>query len=110
MLAMNLKYLGVLLSDRQQNSAITFVAWIVVGLVVGYVGSQVLNKRDRHLSSYILLSIVGAIVGGFLANLFGKPGRSGLDVYSLLVAMVGGIVFVFVYHALFRRKRFLNMS
>jgi len=110
MLAMSLKYLGVLLSDRQQNSAITFVAWILIGLVVGYVGSQILSKRDRHLGSYILLSIIGAIVGGFLANLFGKTGRSGLDVYSLVVAMVGGIVFVFVYHALFRRKRFLNMS
>ena len=110
MLAISLNSLGMLISNRQQNSAITFVAWIVIGLVVGYVGSQILNRRDRHMVRYVLLSIVGAIVGGFLANLLGKPGVRGLDLYSMLVAVVGSVVFLIVYHALFRRRRFLNMS
>ena len=110
MLAISLNSLGLLISNRQQNSAITFVVWIVIGLVVGYVGSQILNRRDRHVVRYVLLSIVGAIVGGFLANLMGKPGIRGLDLYSMLVAVVGATVFLIVYHALFRRRRFLDMS
>ena len=110
MLAISLNSLGLLISNRQQNSAITFVVWIVIGLVVGYVGSQILNRRDRHVVRYVLLSIVGAIVGGFLANLMGKPGIRGLDLYSMLVALVGAVVFLIVYHALFRRRRFLDMS
>ena len=106
----SLNSLGMLISNRQQDSAIAFVAWIVIGLVVGYIGSQILNRRDRHMVRYVLLSIVGAIVGGFLSNLLGKPGVRGLDFYSLLVAVVGAVVFLIVYHALFRRRRFLNMS
>ena len=110
MSAISLNSLGMLISDRQQNSAIAFVAWILIGLVVGFIGSQILNRKDRHLARYVLLSIVGAIVAGFSANLLGKPGVRGLDLYSLLVAVVGAIVFLIVYHALFRRRRFLNMS
>jgi uncharacterized membrane protein YeaQ/YmgE (transglycosylase-associated protein family) len=110
MSGISLNSLGMLISNRQQNSAITFAAWIVIGLVVGYIGSQILNKTDRHMVRYVLLSIVGAIMGGFLSNLLGKPGIRGLDLYSLLVALVGAIVFLIVYHALFRRRRFLNMS
>ena len=110
MLFMNLEPFAVLISNRQESSALTFAAWIVIGLIVGYVGSQILNRRNQHLFRYILLSIVGALVGGFLSNLFGKPGIRGLDLYSLIVAVVSAVVFLIVYHALFRRRRFLNMS
>jgi len=110
MSAISLNTLCLFISNRQQDSAIAFVAWIVIGLVVGYIGSRILNSKGRHLVRYILLSIVGAIVAGFSANLLGKPGVRGLDIYSLLVAVVGATVFLIVYHALFRRRRFLNMS
>ncbi|HEY6802632.1 MAG TPA: GlsB/YeaQ/YmgE family stress response membrane protein [Pyrinomonadaceae bacterium] len=107
---MKLEPLAILISNHQQDSAITFFAWMVIGLLVGFLGSQILNRKGQHLTRYILLSVVGAIVGGFLANLFGKPGIRGLDIYSLIVAAVSALVFLIVYHALFRRKRFLNMS
>ena len=110
MSVVSLNSLGMLISNRQQNAVLTFAAWIVIGLVIGYIGSQILNRRDRFLVRYILLSIVGAIVGGFLSNLFGKPGVRGFDFYSLIVAVVGALVFLIVYHALFRRRRFLDMS
>src|SRR4030095_1346630 len=97
MSAIILNWLGMLLSNRQQNSAIAFVAWIVIGLLVGYIGSLILNRTERHMVRYVLLSIVGAIMGGFLSNLLGKPGTRGLDLYSLLVAVVGATVFLIVY-------------
>jgi uncharacterized membrane protein YeaQ/YmgE (transglycosylase-associated protein family) len=105
----SLATLGMLISSRQQDSAVAFVAWIILGLVVGFIGSKILNKTGRGLVRDVLLGIVGAIVGGFLSNLLGKPGVTGLDLYSLFVAVVGAVVFMIVYHALFRRRRFLSM-
>jgi uncharacterized membrane protein YeaQ/YmgE (transglycosylase-associated protein family) len=102
--------MAMLISNRQESSAIAFVAWIIIGTVAGYLGSKILNRTDQHLARYVLLSIVGAIVGGFLSNLLGRPGLRGLDLYSMLVAVVSAVVFLIVYHALFRRRRFLNMS
>jgi uncharacterized membrane protein YeaQ/YmgE (transglycosylase-associated protein family) len=109
MSVIDLTTLGILTSNTQQGAAMSFVAWIVLGLVVGFLGSKLLNKTRHGLRRDCLLGIVGAIVGGFLSNLFGKPGVAGLDVYSLIVAVVSASVFMIVYHALFRRRRFLSM-
>jgi uncharacterized membrane protein YeaQ/YmgE (transglycosylase-associated protein family) len=100
---------GMLILNRQESSTLSFVAWIVIGLVTGFIGSKILNKTGRGLGRDCLIGIVGALVSGFLSNLLGKPGRPGLDLYSLVVAAVGAIVFMIVYHALFRRRRFLSM-
>ena len=100
---------GMVILNRQESSTLSFVAWIVIGLVTGFIGSKILNKTGRGLGRDCLIGIVGAFISGFLANLLGKPGGSGLDIYSLLVAAVGAAVFMIVYHALFRRRRFLSM-
>ena len=100
---------GVLVLNRQESSTLSFVAWIVIGLVIGFIGSKILNKTGRGLGRDCLIGIVGAFISGFLANLLGKPGGPGLDLYSVLVATVGAAVFMIVYHALFRRRRFLSM-
>ena len=100
---------GMLILNRQESSTLSFAAWIVIGLVTGFIGSKILNKTGRGLGRDCLLGIVGAVVSGFLSNLLGKPAGPGLDLYSLLVAGVGATVFMIVYHALFRRRRFLSM-
>ncbi len=100
---------GMPILNRQESSTLSFVAWIVIGLVTGFIGSKILNKTGRGLGRDCLIGIVGAFVSGFLANLLGKPGGPGLDLYSLVVAAVGAVVFMIVYHALFRRRRFLSM-
>ena len=109
MLAININALVLLITDRQEGSAISFAAWVVIGLFVGFFGSKLLNKTGRRRLRDVLLGVVGALVGGFLSNLLGMSNGSQLDFYSLLVAAVGAIVFMFVYHALFRRRRFLSM-
>jgi len=100
---------GLLVLNRQESSTLSFVAWIVIGLVIGFIGSKILNKTGRSLGRDCLIGILGAFISGFLANLLGKPGGPGLDIYSLVVAAVGATVFMIVYHALFRRRRFLSM-
>lgn len=100
---------GMQVLNRQESSTLSFVAWIVIGLVIGFIGNKILNKTGRGLGRDCLIGIVGAFVSGFLSNLLGKPGGPGLDLYSLVVAAVGAVVFMIVYHAVFRRRRFLSM-
>ncbi len=82
-----------------------FIAWIILGLVAGFIGSKIVNKSGEGIFLDIILGIVGAIVGGWLFRLFGAQGVTGLNIYSLIVAVIGAIVFLLIYHAVFRRKR-----
>lgn len=81
----------------------SIIAWIVLGLIAGFIGSKLVNRTGEGLVLDIVLGIVGAIVGGFLFNALGASGVSGLNLYSLLVAVVGSVVFLLLYHMLFRR-------
>jgi uncharacterized membrane protein YeaQ/YmgE (transglycosylase-associated protein family) len=83
----------------------SFLAWIVLGLLAGFIGSKIVNKRGKGIVIDIVLGIVGAFVGGLLFNLLGAQGVSGLNLYSLFVAVIGSVVFLLVYHALFRQQR-----
>ena len=77
-------------------------AWIILGLIAGFIGSKIVNKRGEGLVLDLVLGIVGAIAGGWLFNTFGASGVTGLNLYSLLVAVVGAIVVLVVYHAIRR--------
>ena len=83
----------------------SLLAWIVLGLVAGFIGSKVVNNTGQGLLVDILLGVVGAVVGGFLFNQFGEPGVSGLNLYSLFVAVVGAILVLWLYHAVVTRGR-----
>ena len=105
MSVIDLTNFGALISNRQQNGAMSFLTWLVLGLVAGFIGSKLVNKSGEGLIRDILLGVVGAIVGGYMFNLFGASGVTGLNLYSVLVAVVGAVVFLVVYHAIFRRRR-----
>jgi len=81
----------------------SFIAWIVLGLIAGFIGSKLVNKRGDGFFLDIILGIIGAVVGGWLFSMFGGEGVSGLNVHSLIVAVVGAVVVLVVYHAI-RRK------
>ncbi len=80
----------------------SILAWIVLGLLAGFIGSKIVNKSGEGLILDILLGIVGAVVGGWLFNRFGATGVTGLNLYSLLVAIIGSVIFLVVYHAIRR--------
>lgn len=82
----------------------SFLAWIILGLIAGFIASKIINRTGEGFLLDIILGIVGALVGGWLFRTFGMPGVTGLNLYSLLVAVVGAIVFLLVYHLLFARK------
>ena len=80
----------------------SILAWIVLGLIAGFVGSKIVNKSGEGIFLDIILGIVGAVVGGWLFARFGAAGVSGLNLYSLLVAVVGAVVVLLLYHAVRR--------
>jgi uncharacterized membrane protein YeaQ/YmgE (transglycosylase-associated protein family) len=81
----------------------SFIAWIVLGLVAGFIASKIVNKSGEGVVLDILLGIVGAVVGGYLFQTFGMAGVTGLNISSILVAVVGAVIFLVIYHAIFRR-------
>jgi uncharacterized membrane protein YeaQ/YmgE (transglycosylase-associated protein family) len=80
----------------------SILAWIVLGLIAGFIGSKIVNKSGEGIVTDILLGIVGAVVGGFIFRAVGASGVTGLNVYSLIVAVIGSIVFLVIYHAVRR--------
>jgi uncharacterized membrane protein YeaQ/YmgE (transglycosylase-associated protein family) len=80
----------------------SILAWIVLGLIAGFIGSKIVNKSGEGVLLDILLGIVGAVLGGWLFNRFGAAGVTGLNLYSLLVAVIGSVVFLVIYHAIRR--------
>ena len=80
----------------------SILAWIILGLLAGFIGSKIVNKSGEGIIVDILLGIVGAVIGGWLFNRFGAAGVIGLNLYSLLVAVIGSVVFLVIYHAIRR--------
>jgi uncharacterized membrane protein YeaQ/YmgE (transglycosylase-associated protein family) len=82
----------------------SFIAWIILGLIAGFIASKIVNKQGEGFLLDIVLGVVGALVGGFLFRSVGMTGVTGLNLYSLLVAVLGAVVFLVVYHLLFRHR------
>ena len=80
-----------------------FLAWIVLGLISGFIASKVINKTGEGLILDIVLGIVGAFVGGWLFTRLGYAGVTGLNIYSMVVAVIGAIIVLLIYHMVVRR-------
>ena len=80
----------------------SFLAWIVLGLIAGFIASKIVNKTGEGVVLDIILGIIGAVVGGWLFNTFGHVGVTGINLYSILVAVVGAVIVLVIYHALVR--------
>lgn len=82
----------------------SIIAWIVLGLIAGFIASKIVNKQGEGFFLDIVLGVIGAIVGGFIFSAFGAAPVTGFNVYSLIVAVVGAIIVLMLYHALFGRR------
>jgi uncharacterized membrane protein YeaQ/YmgE (transglycosylase-associated protein family) len=79
------------------------IAWLILGLISGFIASKLVNKQGEGALMDIVLGIVGAFVGGFLAQLMGFTGITGFNLYSTLISVVGAVVVLVIYHALQKR-------
>lgn len=82
----------------------SIIAWIVLGLIAGFIASKIVNGTGEGALLDIVLGVVGAVAGGWLFNTFGASGVSGLNLYSILVSVVGAVVVLVLYHALTGRS------
>jgi uncharacterized membrane protein YeaQ/YmgE (transglycosylase-associated protein family) len=80
----------------------SFLGWIILGLIAGFIASKIVNKAGEGFFLDLVLGIVGAIVGGFIFTFLGASGITGLNLYSMLVAVIGAIVVLVVYHMIRR--------
>lgn len=80
----------------------SLLAWIALGLLAGFIASHLVNHRGEGMILDILLGIVGAVVGGWITHTFGYAGVTTLNIYSVIVATIGAIVFLVLYHAVRR--------
>lgn len=85
--------------DQAVKEGAGAVAWILVGLIGGYLASRMVNRSGQGLLRDIFLGIIGGIVGGIIFNAVGHPGVTGFNLWSILVAFIGGVVVLLLYHA-----------
>ena len=76
---------------------INLILWIILGGVAGWIASMLMG-RDAQMGALanIIVGIVGALLGGFLFNLLGLPGDTGFNFWTLIVAVVGAVVLLFL--------------
>jgi len=84
----------------ERETVMGIIAWIILGLIAGFVASLLVNRRGEGWFMDIILGIVGAVIGGFIAHLLGLRGVTGFNIWSMLVAVGGAVVCLVIYHAL----------
>jgi uncharacterized membrane protein YeaQ/YmgE (transglycosylase-associated protein family) len=82
----------------------SILAWLILGLIAGFIASKIVNHSGSGVLLDIVLGIIGAMVGGWLFTTFGAMPVTGLNLYSMLVAVVGAVVVLVIYHAVFGRR------
>jgi len=82
----------------------SIIGWIILGLIAGFIGSKIVDRTGQGILLDLVLGIVGAIVGGFIFSAVGSTGVTGLNLWSMFVAVVGAIIVLWVYHAVIGRR------
>ena len=83
----------------------SIISWIILGLIAGFVGAKIVNREGQGFWLDIALGIIGALVGGFVFSLFGASGVTGLNIYSMIVAIIGSVVVLLIYNAVMGHRR-----
>lgn len=80
------------------------IGWIIIGALAGWIGSKITgNDKEMGAVKNIVVGIIGAFVGGFAMNIIGGQGVTGFNLWSLLVAIIGAVIFLSIIN-LFRKK------
>jgi uncharacterized membrane protein YeaQ/YmgE (transglycosylase-associated protein family) len=80
-----------------------FLSWIIVGLIAGIIAKLIMGDSFGWIIT-IVLGIVGAFVGGWAFSLFGGPSVTGINLMSILVAVVGAVIVLAIYGLIVRRR------
>ncbi|WP_297802608.1 GlsB/YeaQ/YmgE family stress response membrane protein [uncultured Brevundimonas sp.] len=79
-----------------------FIAWIIIGIVAGWLAEKIM-KRDHGLLTNLVVGVIGALLGGFLANnVFGFD-ASGSWIWGIIIATVGAVILLFLLDLIKKR-------
>ena len=81
------------------------IAWIVLGLIAGWIANKIMHGEGSGLLMNLVLGVVGAFVGGLLISVIGGVGVTGFNLWSLLVSVLGAVVVLWLYNVLQSRRR-----
>ena len=81
-------------------------AWILLGLVVGFIASRIVDRRGKGIFLDLVLGIAGALVGGYLFRWFGATPVHNLNIHSVLAATTGAVLVLFINHGI--RRAFVD--
>jgi uncharacterized membrane protein YeaQ/YmgE (transglycosylase-associated protein family) len=82
----------------------SWFGWIILGLIAGFIASKIVNAQGSGIVLDIVLGVIGAFVGGFIFSLIGAHGVTGFNIYSMLVAVIGAVVVLYLYHMISDRR------
>lgn len=85
---------------RKEDNGMPILAWVLLGLIAGFVTNKFVNRADESVLTDIAIGVGGALAGGWIFKQLGQPGATGLDPWSLLVAVVGAVVLLVLYHTI----------
>ncbi len=87
---------------------LNIIGWIILGALAGWIASIIMGTNEEQGGiANIIVGIVGALLGGIISNALGGPGISGFNLSSLIVAILGSVLLLFVVN-LFRRRPAIN--
>jgi uncharacterized membrane protein YeaQ/YmgE (transglycosylase-associated protein family) len=89
--------------DIEGDGLMGILSWIILGLIAGFIGSKIVNKTGEGLILDVVLGVVGAVVGGYIFSLAGVGGVTGLNIGSIIIAIIGAVIVLLVYRMVIAR-------
>jgi uncharacterized membrane protein YeaQ/YmgE (transglycosylase-associated protein family) len=80
------------------------ISWIILGLIAGWLVGLFVNKPTSGLFQNLALGVVGAVVGGFIARALFGTGVTGINIWSIIVSVLGAVVVVWIYNTVIARR------
>ena len=87
------------ISRRDKGATMNIVLWVVLGGIAGWIAS-IITASNRGILGDIILGILGALLGGWIMSMVGGTGVSGFNIASLLVAILGSVILIWISRAI----------
>jgi uncharacterized membrane protein YeaQ/YmgE (transglycosylase-associated protein family) len=82
----------------------SIIGWLILGLIAGFIASKLYSGTGQGVVLDIVLGVVGAFVGGFIFDALGGVGVTGFNLWSMVVAIIGAVIVLWIYHAVSGRR------